>query len=313
MNKAPAISVVVPCYNEEQNLPMLHERLCAVLQSYDAQGVEIVLVNDGSRDASWPMIESICQRDPRVVGINLSRNFGHQMALTCGLEHARGDRIMVIDADLQDPPELLPEMMAKMDEGYDVVYGKRCKRLGEKRFKLWSAFWFYRVLNKLSDVSIPADTGDFRLMSRKALTALNALPERVRFTRGLVSWLGFRQAAVQYVRDARFAGQTNYPLRAMLRLANDGITSFSTRPLQLGVWLGLLMMLMSAVLLVYVFVSWLLFDTVRGWTSLAAIFLFSQALQWLILGIIGDYLAVIFREIKQRPLYLVDTVINRSQ
>ena len=302
------ISIVVPCFNEEENIPVLYQRLSGVIAAYE--GAQIVLVDDGSRDGTWGAISAICAMDSRVVGARLSRNFGHQMALACGLEHATGDRILIIDADLQDPPELLPQMMAKMDEGFDVVYGKRKKRLGDGAFKQWSAFFFYRVLNKLSDVAIPVDTGDFRLMSRKALNALHSLPERVRFTRGLVSWLGFKQTAVEYVRDPRFAGQTHYPLRAMLHFASDGITSFSTRPLTMAVWLGLSMILVSGVLLVYVFFSWLMFDTVRGWTSLAAIFLLSQALQWLLLGIIGKYLAVVFREIKGRPLYLVDEVLN---
>lgn len=311
MFTAPVLSVVVPVYNEEGNLEPLYERLCQVLSAYELDKTEVVLVNDGSCDNSWQLIASLCDKDARVVGINLSRNFGQQRALACGLEHARGQRVLILDADLQDPPELLPEMMSKMDEGYEVVYGMRKRRLGEGMLKRLSSFCFYRVLNKLSDVFIPPDTGDFRLMSRKVLNALNALPERVRFTRGLVSWLGFKQVAISYIRDGRYAGETHYSMRSMLRLASDGITSFSTRPLQIGVWLGLMMMVLSMALLLYVFISWLMFDTVRGWTSLAAIFLFSQAVQWLLLGIVGNYLAVIFREIKNRPLYLVDTILNK--
>ncbi|MDE3015351.1 MAG: glycosyltransferase family 2 protein [Pseudomonadota bacterium] len=307
----PLLSIVVPCYNEEGSIAALAARLDAVLGDYKTQGTEILLVDDGSADGTWPAIEKLCAKDAGVIGVRLSRNFGHQMALACGLDHARGRRVLVIDADLQDPPELLPAMIKKMDEGFDVVYGKRRSRQGEGGFKKASAWVYYRLLGRLSEVPIPPEAGDFRLMSRRAVDALIALPERIRFTRGLVAWLGFRQAAVEYTREARHAGETHYPLRAMLRFANEGITSFSTRPLQLATWLGLLMMMVSIGLLGYVFLSWLLFDTVRGWTSLAAIFLLSQAAQWLMLGIIGNYLAVMFREVKARPLYLIDRTLNR--
>lgn len=308
---APYLSIIVPCFNEEGSLPHLHERLNAAVLPYRAHGVEIILVNDGSHDGTWNLIEALSTKDEAIVGIKFSRNFGHQMALSCGLDYARGERVLIIDADLQDPPEVLNEMMQRMDQGFDVVYGQRKSRQGETAFKKLSAWLFYRVLNRLSDVKIPVDTGDFRLMSRRVVDTLKTLPERVRFTRGLVSWLGFRQTAVHYVRDARHAGQTHYSLKAMFRYANEGLTSFSTRPLQLAIWMGIGMMIASLLLLIYVFTSWLFFDVVRGWTSLAAIFLLSQAFLWLMLGIIGNYLAVIFRETKARPLYIVDEVISR--
>jgi glycosyltransferase involved in cell wall biosynthesis len=306
----PLLSIVVPCYNEQSNIVPLYERLSATMAAYKQQGTEMVLVDDGSQDGTWAAIERLCAQDASVVGISLSRNFGHQMALACGLEHTSGQRILIIDADLQDPPELLGAMMQKMDEGFDVVYGQRKARRGEGMFKKMSAWLFYRTLNRLSEVRIPVDTGDFRLINRKVLQALCSLPERVRYTRGLMSWLGFRQTAVEYVREARHSGQTHYPLSAMFRYANDGLTSFSTRPLQIATWMGAAMMAVSFILLGYVFISWLLFSTVRGWTSLAAIFLLSQAFQWLLLGIIGNYIAVIFREAKSRPLYIVNHRLN---
>ena len=311
--KSPLIlSVVVPCYNEEQNILHLHQRLSAVLEEYRVKGIEIILVNDGSQDNTWEMIQQVCAQDDSVIGIHLSRNFGHQMALSCGLDHSRAQRVLIIDADLQDPPELLAEMMGKMDEGYEVVYGHRRFREGENPLKKISAWLYYRVLNRLSEVKIPLDTGDFRLMDRKVVQALNALPERVRLTRGLISWLGFRQTAVDYTRHARHAGKTHYKWQAMFSLAIEGITSFSTRPLQIATWLGCVMTLISMLLLLYVFFSWLFFNTVRGWASLAAIFLLFQSAQWIFFGIIGNYLAIMFREIKARPLYIVDTIIGRD-
>ncbi len=308
----PLLSIVVPCYNEEGNVPHLYERLKAASADYAIQGVEIILVNDGSSDNTWDALSKLCSLDNSVVAVGLSRNFGHQLALTAGLEHARGERVLIIDADLQDPPELLPQMMRKMDEGYDVVSGKRISRLGESVFKKISAYLFYRILAALSDIKIPVDTGDFRLVSRRAINSLLSMPERVRYSRGLVSWVGYKQSVVEYVRDERFSGKTNYSLADMLRLATHGLTSFSTAPLQISVWIGTFMMLLSAALISYVFYEWLSGETIRGWTSLVAIFLFFQAIQFLILGVIGNYLAVIFREIKGRPLYLIDTVINKK-
>lgn len=305
LSDRPLLSVVVPCYNEEANLLPFYERLRKTLAYFAAGHAQIIFVDDGSRDHTWGIIERLRASDSDVRGIRLSRNFGHQMALTCGLEHAMGERVLVIDADLQDPPELLAEMLRKMDDGAEVVVGKRLHRTGETLFKTLSAWGFYRCLSKLSEVDIPLDTGDFRLMKREVVQALRDLPERVRYTRGLISWLGFSQSVVEYVRHPRHAGESQYTLPKMLQLAGDGITSFSTRPLQLATWVGIGMMGVSTILLGYVFISWLFFRTVPGWTSLAAIFLFSQAFQWLVLGIIGNYIAVIFRESKHRPLYIV--------
>jgi polyisoprenyl-phosphate glycosyltransferase len=306
----PLLSIVVPCYNEEANIVPLHKRLRDVMGDTTSDDIEIIFIDDGSTDHSWQKIQHLCAHDRSVTAIRLSRNFGHQMALTCGLEHALGQRVLIMDADLQDPPELLPDMMRKMDEGFDVVYGQRVARLGENPAKKMSSWFFYRLLNRLSDVPMPLDTGDFRLMTNHVVEALCAMPERVRYTRGLISWLGFNQVALPYLRQQRLSGETHYTLSKMLRLASDGLTSFSTRPLQLAIWLGIIMMMVSIGLLGYVFASWLFFDTVRGWTSLAAIFLLSQAFQWLMFGIIGNYIAVIFRESKSRPLYIISERLN---
>ena len=308
----PYLSIVIPCYNEADNIAILCQRVSAAAESYRLDGIEVLLVDDGSTDATWHAIQAASANDPGVTGIRLSRNFGQQMALTCGLDHARGERILILDADLQDPPELLSDMMKKMNEGFDIVYGHRTERKQESRFKKQSAWCFYRVFNRLSDVSIPNDTGDFRLITRQVLDALRSLPERVRFTRGLISWLGFKQTALDYARGARMHGASNYSLSAMFRLALEGLISFSTRPLQLASWLGALMIIVSMALLLYVLISWIFFNTVRGWTSLASIFLLSQAFQWLLLGIIGNYIAVIFRESKARPHYIVAERISHS-
>jgi len=308
--KDQRVSIVVPCYNEENNLLPFYERIRTALGHYTKENAQILFVDDGSTDTSWQKIEQLRANDPAVTGVRLSRNFGHQTALTCGLEHANGNRVLIIDADLQDPPELLPEMMRKMDEGFDVVYGRRLSREGETYFKKLSAWVYYRVLGRLSDVEIPLDAGDFRLISQDVVKALRNLPERVRYTRGLVSWLGFSQGAVEYIRHPRHNGETHYTLAKMLRLAGDGITSFSTRPLQLATWVGMAMMGVSTILLGYVFVSWMFLGTVPGWTSLAAIFLLSQAFQWFVLGIIGNYVAVIFRETKGRPHYVVRETVG---
>ncbi len=302
---APLLSIVVPCYNEEGSVPMLLERLRSSVAPYDAQGVEIILVDDGSTDRSWQLIEQSSATDKRIAGIRLSRNFGHQIALACGLDHSRGERVLVIDADLQDPPELLAEMMEKMDEGFDVVYGQRTERQGEGPFKRGSAWAFYRLLSILSDVAIPSDAGDFRLMRQRVVDALTAMPERTRFTRGMVSWLGFRQSAVEYTRAPRASGQTHYSLRAMLRLAGAALTGFSTQPLRLPLWLGIILMGFSLLLAVYALGAQSLpIAVVAG-------FLLLTALTWLMIGILGSYVGVILREVKGRPLYLVDQIINR--
>ncbi len=235
----PRVSVVVPCFNEEEVIAETVRRLGVACRDAVGDDYEIVFIDDGSRDRTWPLLQGIAQADPNVVALSLSRNFGHQLALSAGLQLCRGERILVIDADLQDPPELLKPMMAVMDEGADVVYGQRTERQGETAFKTGSASLFYRLLNKLTDVDIPENVGDFRLVTRPVLDALLALPEQHRFVRGLVAWLGFRQVAFPYVRAERFAGVTKYPLRKMLRLAVDAITGFSVVPLRISIWAAL--------------------------------------------------------------------------
>jgi polyisoprenyl-phosphate glycosyltransferase len=308
----PLISVVVPCYNEEGNIGTLYQRLQETLSRYANQGTEIVLVDDGSIDNTWQTITALCSKDRNVVGLRLSRNFGHQMALTCGIENCSGQRVLIIDADLQDPPELLHDMMAKMDSGYDVVYGHRIERKGESIFKRTSAWAFYRFLNKLSEVPIPKDVGDFRLMSRRTVDALKQMPERVRFTRGMVSWLGFRQVALDYTRAPRYAGKSHYSIHAMLKLATAGLTSFSTQPLRFALWLGIGLSLISGVLLFGVFLNWLLTGHDVLFIGMISFFLLFQGIQWIILGIIGSYIGIILRETKIRPLYLLDEHLNKK-
>jgi dolichol-phosphate mannosyltransferase len=255
---------------------------------------------------------AIAQEDDRFAGLLLSRNFGHQIALSAGLHYASGARILILDADLQDPPELLPRMMALMDAGNDVVYGKRISRKGETAFKKTTASLFYSLLNRLSEVEIPRDTGDFRLMSRRALDVLNAMPEQHRFIRGMVSWIGFQQTAIEYHRDERFAGETKYPLRRMLRLTVDALTSFSIVPLRLASWLGLITAALSVPLLIYIIVSWLSGNVVQGWVSLSGIVVLFGGIQLIVVGIIGEYVGRMYIQSKNRPLFLVDSFVRRT-
>ena len=304
----PALSVVVPCYNEEGSLPELHRRVSAVCRSI-TDSHEILLVNDGSKDKTWQIILQLAASDPHIVGVNLSRNHGHQLALTAGLSVCRGDRVMVIDADLQDPPELLTQMMAEIDRGADVVYGQRRSRAGESFFKKASASAFYRLLNKLVDVEIPVDTGDFRLMTRQVVDELNKLREVHRFIRGMVSWLGFRQVALQYDRDKRYAGTTNYPLRKMLMFALDAATSFSTVPLRIATYLGGLFCAISAIGIVYAIVSFFIGTTVAGWTSVLILLLLVAGVQLFIMGIIGEYVGRLYMQSKARSLFIVKEIV----
>ena len=303
------LSVVVPVYNEEQNVPELYSRLTAVLSATVAS-YEIVMVDDGSRDRSWEIVRQLRESDSRVKGVRFSRNFGHQMAFTAGLDHISGEAVVIMDADLQDPPELIPELVAKWRDGNDVVYAVRAKRQGETFFKLASAAAFYRVLSRMTRVSIPVDTGDFRLMSRKAVEAFRRLPERHRFTRGLVAWLGYRQIGVRYIRAPRLAGETKYPLRKMLRLAGDAITSFSYVPLRLASWLGSAIVAISMVAGAVVLVSRLQGAGGTGWKLAAAGLAFLSGVQLLGLGAMGEYVGRIHDEAKQRPLYLVDELLG---
>ena len=304
------LSVVAPCYNEQESLEALVTRLTAACKSAVGEHYEIVLVNDGSKDLTWAKMSMMATIDSHIVAVNLSRNHGHQLALSAGLTICRGDRILVIDADLQDPPELLPKMMALMDQGADIVYGQRTQRNGETVFKRTSAALFYRMLNRLVEIDIPCDTGDFRLMSRRALDILNKMPERSRFIRGMVSWIGLKQVPLLYERDARFAGETKYPLRKMIRFALDAVTSFSTTPLRIASYVGLAAGCMGFLMLLYIFVTWLQGHNVQGWTSIMVVVLVIGSAQLLCLGVFGEYLGRLYMESKHRPLFIIDEVVG---
>lgn len=306
---APRLSVVVPAFNEQEVIAETHRRLRAACVAVVGGDFEIVYVDDGSRDRTWAMLNDIAAQDANVVAVGLSRNFGHQLALSAGLELCRGERILMIDADLQDPPELLGEMMAKIDAGADIVYGKRTERLGETAFKRGTAAAFYRLLDRLTDVDIPTDTGDFRLVTRQVLEALRQLPESHRFVRGLFAWLGFNQVALPYVRQERFAGETKYPLKRMLRLAIDAITGFSTVPLRAALWLAIVGFVVALGVGAYAIGSWLFFDTVRGWASIVGVTALFASAQLLCLGILGEYIGRMFMQSKGRPLAIVREVV----
>lgn len=302
----PKLSVVIPCYNEEACLEMLHARVSAAAKAVVGESYEIVLINDGSRDASWPIMQKISAGDPHLVAINLSRNHGHQLALTAGLDLCAGEEILIIDADLQDPPELLADMRATMKaEEADVVYAVRRKRDGESIFKLATAAAFYRVLDKVTDTPIPLDTGDFRLMTRRALDAFLALPEQARFIRGMVAWVGFRQVPFVYDRQERHAGESKYPLSKMIRFALDAVTGFSTAPLRFASHAGLALTGSALLLALYIVVAWLMGRAIQGWTSLMLVVVLLGAVQMFVLGMIGEYLGRLYVESKRRPLYLV--------
>lgn len=304
------LSVVIPVFNEEEVLPETYRRLTEVMEGLSLP-YEIVFVDDGSKDQSPRLLDELARRDPRVRVIHFSRNFGHQAAITAGLDYARGEAVVVIDADLQDPPEVIPEMVAKWQEGYEVVYGQRVRREGETLFKRLTASFFYRLLRFMTDIDIPLDTGDFRLMDRKVVEVMKLLREKNRFIRGLVAWVGFRQIALPYVRHRRLAGTTKYPLRKMLRLAWDGITAFSNKPLKVAAYLGLALSLFSFLYLVAIVVAKLLGkSTVPGWAFLAVMNLFFSGIILIILGIMGEYLGRMYEEAKNRPLYIVDRIVE---
>lgn len=271
---------------------------------------EIVLVNDGSRDKTWATIQALSGEYPQIVGVDLARNYGHQLAATAGLCLARGERVALIDADLQDPPELVGEMMKLMDQGFEVVYAKRRKRASESAFKLATAGAFYRILASMSEVKIPTDTGDFRLMSRRVLDRLNAMPEQDRFIRGMVAWLGGRQTEILYDRDARYAGETGYTLAKMVQLAVAGLTSFSTAPLRLATYFAGFGILSALFLMLYTLLSFVRGQTVPGWASLGVMLSFFAVGQFFCLAIIGAYLGRVFMQVKGRPLYYVDTIVT---
>jgi polyisoprenyl-phosphate glycosyltransferase len=303
------LSIVVPCYNEEACLPALHDRLSATARSAAGDDYEIVLVNDGSRDGSWRMMQQLASEDRHVVAVNLSRNHGHQLALTAGLDLSRGDHVLIIDADLQDPPELLPAMLDAMREQQaDVVFGVRRSRAGETAFKRATAHSFYRLLSRATDVDIPLDAGDFRLMSRRALDALLAMPEQARFIRGMVAWIGFKQVPFAYDRAERFAGATKYPLGKMLRFALDALTGFSSAPLKLASHAGLALSLGSLLLIVYIAYAWAVGRSIQGWTSLMLVVVILGAVQMFVLALMGEYIGRLYNEAKRRPLYIVQEI-----
>lgn len=308
-----ALSVVVPCYNEEACLAELHRRISNAARVAVGSDYEIVLVNDGSRDSSWKVMQMLAEQDRHLVAINLSRNHGHQLALTAGLDLCAGERILIIDADLQDPPELIPAMMEEMDrQGADVVYAVRRQRAGETAFKKATAAMFYRFLSRITDVEIPLDAGDFRLMSRRALNALLSLPEQARFIRGMVAWVGFRQVPFLYDRAERHAGATKYPLRKMLAFAFDAVTGFSTAPLRIASHIGMWLVAASILLLVYIGFGFVTGSAVQGWTSTMLVVVVLGAAQMFVLGMIGEYLGRLFMEAKRRPLYIVADIAGKA-
>ena len=300
----PKYSLIVPVYNEEAVILETHKRVTEVFEKLDGS-YEILYVNDGSRDRSLELLRGIVKTDKNVRVLNFSRNFGHQPAVSAGMDAAQGDAVIIIDADLQDPPEVILQMVEKWKEGFDVVYGKRLKRKGETFFKKFTAKMFYRTLNSLTDVDMPVDTGDFRLIDRKVCEVFKNLTERNRYIRGLVSWAGFKQTAVEYVREERFAGETKYPLSKMLKLAKDGITSFSLKPLKLAMYLGFLISALSFIYLIVVLFLKIFGATVSGWASSMSVMLFFDGVILIILGILGEYVGRIYDEAKNRPLYIL--------
>ena len=306
------ISVIIPMYYEEEVAEECYKRMTSVLQNIENYDYEIICINDGSRDKTLSILENLAIRDKRLKVLSFSRNFGHQCAVTAGLKYVTGDAIVIIDADLQDPPELIPEMLKLWEAGNDVIYGKRKTRDGESVFKLFTAKIFYKTLNALSDVEIPKDTGDFRLVDRKVVDTINSLPEHNKFLRGLFSWVGYKQIPFQYERKERFAGKTKYPLKKMLKLASDGKISFSTKPLKIVGGLGILSIVISFILLIYALISYIfkLNNLSAGWTSLMLGITFFAGVQLLSLWIMSEYIARIYDESKNRPQYIIEKKIN---
>ncbi len=307
----PIYSLIVPLYNEQDTLPELVRRLTDVMNSLD-EPTELVLINDGSKDQSLMLLRSFHQQDDRICYINLARNFGHQIAVTAGLNFVRGDMAIVLDADLQDPPELIPELIKQWRSGFQVVYAQRTKRIEESWGKRFLAYWFYRILRKLADIDIPTDTGDFCLIDRSVIDILNSMPERTRYLRGLRSWVGFNQTAVPFSRDSRFAGEVKYTFRKSFKLAMNGIVSFSQVPLRLSTYVGLFAAIVSlfmALLILY----WRIFvphSPLTGFTMILVAVFFLGAVQLVCIGILGEYIGCIYEEVKGRPLYTVSEIVG---
>ena len=307
------ISLVIPMYYEEEVAEECYQRISEVLYSMkEKYDYEVIFVNDGSKDKTLEILKKIAKEDKKIKVISFSRNFGHQAAVTAGLKYVTGDAVIIMDADLQDPPELIPKMMKKWEEGYEVIYGKRISREGESQFKLFTAKAFYAMINKLSDIEIPKNTGDFRLVDRKVVDVVNSLPEHNKFLRGLFSWVGFKQYAYEYERKERFAGKTKYPLKKMLKLASDGIISFSTKPLKVVGGIGILSVVISIIVLIYSILSFAFKwnSLTPGWTSLMCTITFLGGIILISLWMIGEYVARIYDEAKARPQYIVDETIN---
>ncbi|MBN1409297.1 MAG: glycosyltransferase family 2 protein [Spirochaetales bacterium] len=302
-------SIVVPVFNEEEVVEESYKRLKKVMDGVN-ESYEIIFVNDGCRDKTPDIISDICKNDANIKLVNFSRNFGHQIAISAGMDYTNGQAIVIIDADLQDPPEVIPQMIQKWKEGYDVVYGKRIKRKGEGLFKKLTAAMFYRFLKMLTNVVIPVDVGDFRLIDRKVCETIGKIKEQNRFMRGLISWVGFKQYALEYVREERFAGKTKYPLKKMIQFATDAIISFSYKPLKLASLLGFLVSLAGFGYLIYVIYIYFTTNTVSGWASGIVISLFFHGITLIMLGIIGEYIGRIYDESKNRPLYIVRNTVG---
>lgn len=306
------VSVVIPMYYEEEVAEECYKRVSKTLKELKEYEYEIIFVNDGSQDKTLKILEEIARKDSNVKVISFSRNFGHQVAVTAGIKEVTGDAIVIMDADLQDPPELIPDMLKYWEQGNEIIYGTRKTRKGESAFKLLTAKMFYKTLNALSDVEIPKDTGDFRLVDRKVIDVINNMPEHNKFLRGLFSWVGFKQMSYEYERQGRVAGKTKYPLKKMLKLASDGIISFSTKPLKLLGTLGFLSIVISVIILIYALISYAfkLNNLSAGWTSIMVAITFFAGVQLLSIWIMSEYIGRIYEETKKRPQYIVDKKIN---
>lgn len=307
------LSVIVPCYNEEEGLFELHRRVTGVCRQYIGKAYEFILVNDGSRDATWSKMLVLAERDKHVVAVNLSRNHGHQIALSAGLQLSRGELIFTLDADLQHPPELLPKILTRIKEGCDVVFGQRMTIEGETWFKKFSSTLFYQFINRISNVSITENAGDFRLMTRQVVDVLNRMPEQHRFIRGMISWIGMRQEALPYKQPPRYAGKSKYTIPKMIRFALDAITGFSVRPLRAASYCGFGFSIITFFWASYVILNYFLGNTIKGWASLATIILGLGSVQLFVIGILGEYLGRLYVESKNRPLFVIQEVFCSSE
>jgi dolichol-phosphate mannosyltransferase len=312
MSQKKLVSIVVPVFNETEVIEVFYQRMNKVLKSLEFYSYELIFVDDGSKDDSCDKLVKMAKMDPNVKIIKFSRNFGHQIAITAGIDLAKGDAVVVIDADLQDPPETIKLFIEKWQDGYDVVYGVREKREGEGKMKLMTAHLFYRILKALTNIDIPLDVGDFRLMSRQAVDRFKQLREKDRYVRGLVSWIGFKQIGVYYARDKRYAGETKYPYKKMIKFALDGITSFSSVPLKLATFLGYITSFFALLYALSVFVQKIVGITVQGWATIMVGMLFLGGVQLICLGIIGEYIGRIFNETKNRPIYVIDQIYTST-